>query len=308
MGNVTTTVLDHATTPEQREAWAKALDAENRRNGTAFIPAEPSVTLGGKVTEIHAGSANDHHRSYGVQTVTASPGLRPGHVVIGGVETTVEAAIAAGLMTREEAAQGFKQPVQSQAKAGTGDDKATKEASEVDREETASEAAQAAKEAGEVLDSLDQTLGAHVVDAALDEVIESGYLPEADELPEGADLGHVIKVMAGYVAQANSVLADAGASVPLLMETLDDEELRDARRATVKNDPDRMRELGRVAVDRLARMPELDPEGFAEMLEGMSPAERKCLTQNARGDWIVSIPDKPAMGFGAAVRMGFVRV
>src|SRR5690606_8554959 len=122
------------------------------------------------------------------------------------------------------------------------------------REETASQAAQAAKEAGEVLDSLDQTLGAHVVDTALDEVIESGYLPEADELPEGADLGHVIKVMAGYVAQANSVLADAGASVPLLMETLDDDELRDARRATVKNDPDRMKELGRVAVDRLSRM------------------------------------------------------
>ncbi len=309
MGNFHTAQLDQAATPEQREAWSKALEAEQRRNGTAVTPAAPSVTLGGKVIEMHSGSTTGQDKviQRGVQSIEATPGLKPGHIFYQGVETTIDAAVAGGLMSRAEAeaaSKGFNQPAQLETKAGAGEDKAP----ETKGTETASEASLAAKEAGEALDTLDQTIGAQAVDAALEDVVEGGYLPDDDNLPEGVSLADVIKVHAGYVAQANTTLADVGASVPMLMETLSDDELREARRATIKNDPGKMQELGRQAVERLAQLPTKDPHGFAEMVAGMSPAERKVIHQNDRGEWIISIPGKPVMSYGAAVRMGLVRI
>lgn len=310
MSNFHSIQLEQAATPEQRASWQRALEAEQRINGTAFTPASPTATIGGKVMEIHAGttSGNDRVINHGVQSADVTAAMKAGHVIIGGIETTIESAIAAGLMTREEATAGFKQPVQPKAQAGAGTEQATKETPKATTEEPATEAAQAAAEAGKVLDSLDQAIGSHAVDMALNSVVEDGYLPETGELPEGVDQGHVFAVMAGYVAQAQSTLSDVGSSVSMLMETLTDDELRDARRATVQNNAELMHNLGRQAVERLARMPERDPEGFAEMMEGMSPEERSVLNQTARGEWTVFIPGYPEMSFAAAVRNGIVRV
>jgi len=311
MGNVTTSILDQAAAPEQREAWSRALEAEQRLNGTAFTPAAPSVTLGGKVVEFHAGSTGgaDKVINRGVETAIASPGVKPGHVIIGGVETTVEAAIAAGLMERGDAPKpGFSQPVQPKAQAGAGDKPAKADDVKEKASDTTSHAAIAAKEASETLDGLDQALGSHVVDAALNSVVESGYYPEGDELPEGVTSDHVNKIVAGYTAQANATLADVGASVPMLMEVMSDAELREARSATITNDTMKMQHLGRQAVERLASLPETDPAAFAEMLVDMKPEERKVLSQNDRGEWIIALPGKPVMSYAAAVRQGIVRV
>ncbi|TCV55149.1 hypothetical protein [Agrobacterium tumefaciens] len=308
MSNFHSIQLEQAATPEQRASWQRALEAEQRINGTAFTPASPTATIGGKVMEIQAGttSGNDKFISRGVQSADVSF-TSPGRVMIGGVETTIEGAIAAGLMTREEAASGFKQPVQPKAQAGAGTEQATKEAPKATTEEPATEAAQAAAEAGKVLDSLDQAIGSHAVDMALESAAESGEMPE-DGLPEGVTSEHVAAVVAGYTAQANDTLSHVGASVSMLEETLTDAELRDARRATVQNNADLMHDLGRQAVERLARMPETNPDAFAEMMEGMSPAERSVLRQKPRGEWTVAIPGYPEMSFAAAVRTGIVRV
>jgi len=308
MSNFHSIQLDQAATPEQRASWQRALEAEQRINGTAFTPASPTATIGGKVMEIHAGttSGNDGTIQRGVQSAVVSF-TNPGRVMIGGVETTIESAIAAGLMTREQASTGFKQPVQPKAQAGAGTEQATKETPKATTEEPTTEAAQAAAEAGKVLDSLDQAIGSHAVDMALDSAVDSGDLPE-DGLPEGVTIEHIEAVVAGYTAQANDTLAHVGASVTMLEETLTDRELRDARRATVQNNAELMHDLGRQAVERLARMPETNPDAFAEMMEDMDPTERGVLRQSPRGEWTVAIPGYPEMSFAAAVRTGIVRV
>lgn len=248
-------------------------------------------------------------------TAYANPGLAPGRVMIGGIETDIESAIASGLMTREQASQGFQQPaqssgVQSAAKGiEAGDQKDQRSSEQQDKPAPVSEDAQAAKEASDTLNTLDATIGAAAVDAALAEVVDSGYIPEDGSLPEGVTIADVIKVHAGYVAQANNQLAEVGASVDMLMDFCNSDELRDARQATIHGSHDRLQEIGRAAVERLATLPQSDPDQFAERLEGMTKAERACLRQHKNtGEWIVSIPGKPAMSYGAAVRMGLVRL
>ncbi|AWX92612.1 hypothetical protein DPM13_03685 [Paracoccus mutanolyticus] len=53
-----------------------------------------------------------------------------------------------------------------------------------------------------------------------------------------------------------------------------------ARQATVGQDRDTLKELGRMAQDRLARLPEKNPEAFADMIADMDPKERAALHQN----------------------------
>jgi hypothetical protein len=119
------------------------------------VEAQIDTINGQQVTKCHFGG-----------TSYASPGLRPGHVMIGGIETTIESAIAAGFITREEAQKGFQEPVQSAAKPGIEAGEQKQEAGDPEL----SQDAQAAKEASDTLNSLDQTIGAQVVDAALAEV------------------------------------------------------------------------------------------------------------------------------------------
>lgn len=137
---------------------------------------------------------------------------------------------------------------------------------------------------------------------------DSGYIPDANQLPEGVTSAQVESIVAGYVAAADNALSTVKSSVDMLMETLTDGELREARLATIMNDTTKMQHLGRQAVDRLSMLPERNPQAFAEMIEGMSPNERKALSQNSRGDWVVTVPGRKPMGFAFAVKEGIVRV
>lgn len=275
----------------------------NKTVPTAFIGMDAHVTTINGVQHVTKGSSS--------QTVYAQPAMREGHIVIGGMETTIEAALAAGLITREEASKGFQQPAQSDANNGieAGDQKQQQEKPAPADLRPVSNEAKAAKEASDTLNTLDATIGSAAVDAALAEVVDSGYIPEDGSLPEGVTIADVIKVHAGYVAQANSQLAAVGASVDMLMDFCNSDELRDARQATIHGSNDRLQEIGRAAVERLATLPQTDPDQFAERLEGMSAEERKCIRQHKNtGEWIISIPGKPEMSYGAAVRMGLVRL
>lgn len=265
--------------------------------------------------------------------LAGNPGLRPGHVMIGGVETTIEAAKAAGIdvgpfdraaslspadeaAAKREQARASSKPqwgivLEGSQRAGEAGqsavDDAPKGGDAGEDQKAAHGTPEAAVEAAsKAIQGIEQLHGSHVVDAGLDAVVDSGELPE--ELPEGVTSGHIERIVAGYVASANDTLSGVGASVDMLMNTLSDDELRQARQATIAGDAVKLQHLGSKAVDALASMPTADPEAFAEMMEGMRSEERKALSQAANGDWLVTLPGRAPMNFGAAVRAGIVRV
>lgn len=118
-------------------------------------------------------------------------------------------------------------------------------------------------------------------------------------------------IVEGFTAQANAVLKalPAGvASVDMLLETLNDGELREARMATIHNDREKLAHLGRTALGRMETLPYQSPSAFEALIADMPAKERKALTRNEAGEWIVTIPGRGAMSFGSAVRAGVVRV
>jgi hypothetical protein len=333
MGNFHEHHVSSDQTADERMRDRLALEYETSRFNR---PSAPSITIGGRVTEHVAGhedgSRDASSSTSKVQTAYVNPGLRPGHVMIGGVETTVEAAKAAGIdvgpfdraasPSRADEAAAQRDQVRAQSKpqwgiilegsqrageapqeAGNGSPRA--DAGE-DQKAAHGTPEAAVADASKTLQSIEQTHGSHTVDAGLDAVVDSGELP--DELPEGVTPGHIERIVAGYVASANDTLSGVGASVDMLMNTLSDDELREARQATVAGDSVKLQHLGARAVDALASMPTSDPEAFAEMVEGMKPQERKALSRAANGDWLVTVPGRAPMNFGAAVRAGIVRV
>jgi hypothetical protein len=67
--------------------------------------------------------------------------------------------------------------------------------------------------------------------------------------------------------------------------------------------------LGKLAVDRLAQMPTNDPETFLQMVTDMDPKTRDMIRHDrSSGEWIVTVPGRPEMSYGAAVRLGIVKV
>lgn len=327
-------VLAHAATPEQRAAWEKRLEYVNRQNGTHVEKAKPTAEIKEGVYETHAGRGDGAVMKITKQTTYAEPQLRPGHIMLNGMETTVEAARAAGYDVGGEGEQrrpfggnGRTSPqlagiprdtfptIQTGAQRGVVQQPAQKPQNGPQESTGGQEQGpegvtpgEVAKAASEAIQAIERTYGPQIVDAALEDAVDSGYWPEADQLPQGVSLAVVEKIVAGYTAQANDALSGVGASVDMLVETLGDDDLRHARSATIMGDRAKLEHLGRQAVNRLAMLPEADPEGFAEMVEGMSPAEREALSQNARGDWVVTVPGRKPMGFAAAVMAGIVRV
>lgn len=317
--NITLSEVD---TPEQLQALTRQYEHQQRQNGQAYKPAGARSEIVGGTIEIIAGRDGTLHDKGKTKTAFANPGLRPGHVIVGGIETTIDVALREGLISPEEAANaGFKGPVAHKTPTTTGTKQGTPKNSPQEATSAQQDVAEgdtledgqvspeaAAQAASEALQSIERAFGPEVVDMGLDEVAESGYLPEEDQLPQGVTADHLETVVAGYVAQANDALSGVGASVDMLMETMTDDELREARRATLMGDSAKLQHLGQQSVARLATLPSADPEAFADMIADMRPNERKALSQTENGEWIVTVPGKPAMSFGAAVRAGIVRL
>lgn len=297
--------------PEQLSAWQRQLDGATAKTSptagirpTASIAKVDQVTIqNGQVTSATS-SAKTASRAKTVYATPTEPGFIP---LPGGGKTTVEAAKAGGLIPhtwKEGDSLPFDQaPAPKEAQDGAPKDTQ-------DKAPEATHAEHLAKLAGDVLRGVDQAHGPQVTDALVDQVADNGD-PDSilDQLPAGVSPTHVKQVMAGYIAQANDMLSTVGASVPLLEQMLDADELRQARRATLSNAPDEMARLGQMAVDRLAQMPTTDPETFREMVEGMDPKARKMIRHDRNsGQWIVTIPGHPSMAYGAAVRLGLVKV
>ena len=298
----------------EAEAVRMADEAAAARRSTPYNGFQPAaitsdrhevIIRGGQVAEVKSAS-----KTLGVPTGYAEH-HRPGFIRIPGAgETTIAAAKAAGFLPHTWQ-EGDKLPFDDapkgpQSDPQRGSDKATEAAEDKPQERTVAE--HRAKVAGDILDRADKALGAEVTDKYLSDAVETGVIPE-EGLPEGFTPVMVKQVYQGYVAQADAVLAPVGASVALLQDMLTDDELPQARHHTLSKDSDSLADLGRAAVNRLAMLPKTDPEGFMQMVADMPAAERKCIDfDKKRGEWLVKIPGKPTMSYGAAVRMGLVRV
>lgn len=295
--------------PEQLADWQRQLDGtpEQKAQRTGFRPAGvvaklEEVTITNGVVTAAKSTAKSQS---GIKTVYATP-TEPGFIQLpGGGKTTVEAAKAGGLVPHTWN-EGDPLPF-DQAPKGAPPDAPT---ATQDKAPDATHAEHIVKLAGDVLRGVDQVHGPGVTDALVDQVADNGD-PDSilDQLPSGVSPVHVKQVMAGYIAQANDMLSTVGASVPLLEQMLDAEELRQARRATLSNVPEEMTRLGQMAVDRLAQMPKTDPDTFREMVEGMDAKARQMIRHDRNsGEWIVTLPGHPSMTYGAAVRLGLVKV
>lgn len=299
--------------PEQLAVWQRQLDGtpEQKAQRTGFRPAgmvaklEEVTIQNGVITSAKSTAKSQS----GIKTAYATP-TEPGFIQLpGGGKTSVDAAKAGGLVPHTWN-EGDPLPFdQAPKRAPTDAPKATPDGTQ-DGSPDATHSEHLAKLAGEVLRGVDQVHGPQVTDALVDQVADNGD-PDSilDQLPNGVSPVHVKQVMAGYIAQANDMLSTVGASVPLLEQMLDADELRHARRATLSNVPEEMTRLGQMAVDRLAQMPKTDPETFREMVEGMDPKARQMIRHDRNtGEWIVTLPGHPSMTYGAAVRLGLVKV
>ncbi|RLP26596.1 hypothetical protein [Mesorhizobium sp. YM1C-6-2] len=237
------------------------------------------------------------------EAATAQP-LREGHVIIPGLgETTIEAARAAGLLPPgfQEAGKTLAAPagnhqveLQAQQQQPSGDQEAPKGAPD------------ATDVAERVIGSLVGKLGGETVSDGIFLAAETGDFDSA--IPPGVEEADVEALVEGFVQQANAILKSAGsASVPMLTETLTDAELREARLATIHNDKEKLAHFGNLAVQRMETLPYQDAEAFADLIADMPAEERKALSKNSAGEWIVTIRGR-AMTFGEAVRAGLVRV
>jgi uncharacterized protein with von Willebrand factor type A (vWA) domain len=223
---------------------------------------------------------------------------RPGMVNIGGMETTREAAIAAGLISPDETST----PVPAQKKpAEVG---RLESPAEPEPQDGSPEAQ--VKAASDHFAKAAETIGAEAVEETLWASVESGELPS--ELPSGIEPSAAQAIADGYTAQANAALEQIGASVGLLEEMLTPEELGNARRATVLNDPDWLRTLGHQAHRRLSELPDRDPRRFQELVETLPEDQRGMVRQGRSGGWEIDLgPELGTIPWRAAVRRGHVK-
>lgn len=309
------------TTPPSAEEMARLEKQLSTALGKERAPSSSFVAKGvntGGFVEVTVRDGKEtvttHTKSLNGNTGYAAQPTRPGHVIIPGYgETTIAAAICAGVLPEGWTPErGFDKPAEGKAGnlAGTQNQAARSNEADKQPEPDAPGITPAMKasveEAGRILDRADQTIGADLTTHHLAAMAESGII-SADGLPEGISEADVQKVYAGFVAQSNAALSEVGASVPMLQEMLDDDQLRVARQAAVGQNGDALKQFGQIAQGRLAKLPETNPQRFAEMVAGMTEQERAVLHRNKdNGQWTVRIPGKPEMSFALAVRRGIV--
>ncbi len=273
----------------QRKAEAPSIAQEARHGGGGKSRITYQGGFGGTPTVQNLAAQQ-------VQLARVVPSDR---IVINGTETTRAAAIAAGILGGEP---GSEEP----RPAGQPDANKTGNAADADDDEreAAPDAVAAVAAAGATMNDIIASVGPTAANAYLMAGAGEGTIPE--NLPEGVSQAQAETVIDGYIASANHTLAGAGASVPMLNELLTDNELAVARRATVSGDKGLLRNLGQQARSRLELMPTQAPERMAELLQTMTPEDRKMITER-NGSWVLTMPDGQSTSWGNAVRSGIIK-
>jgi len=268
-----------------------ALDTAARERGLHFsAPAKATADVPHKKLQVDVSpDGRSIVRDQSQKQVAVSPTLREGMVEIPGVGvTTVEAARLAGLLPA-----GFQEAGKTPAApAGTRQNQ--------EQPKATPEVPSAADVA---ISALVTKHGGDVVENAVFASAETGELV----VPDGVDDAHVEAVVSQFVSQAERDLKGTGASVAMLTETLSDAEARHARMAVINGDKSGLEHFGRIAVDRLALLPQHNAQAFSSLISDMPAAERKALSQSDDGSWHVTVRGEK-MSFATAVRKGIVRV
>ncbi|MGE3367009.1 MAG: hypothetical protein AB7I34_26615, partial [Rhizobiaceae bacterium] len=235
----------------------------------------------------------------------ADIGLPPGQIMIPGFGVTdIQSAKYAGILPhsyREGDPLPFDAPAGENASTPTGKQGGTESGND-------GAVKDATDHAAAVLDNLVARLGGNVVEDTIWEYADSMIDPLDGPLPHGVSAQQVTQLEDGFTLQADRVLSGVRASVALVEEVLTNEEIRQVRTATISGDKGKLEHFGRIAATRFEDMPNKDPKAFAELVELMSATERKALTQNATGEWIVTVPGRDPMPYWQAVRAGLVRI
>lgn len=272
------------------EQAARASSPSLVRTNTA---TNASVTMSQGKASIVSGST---HRA----TAVSSP--RPGMVTVNGMTTTIEAAKAAGLISPDyqpsfnagvaAAPQSNQQQAQVQQQPQSNDENTIKATAEQAKAITASTAA---------IEQANEAIGNFAVSSLLEDAVVSGDIPSAP--PKGISAEQMSAVIVGFEAQANAVLSESGATVSLLNDMLNENELRAARLATYRGNDRELRDLGNKAMDRLAKLPN-DPALFKAMTADWHDVQ---VTRGKDGDTLVRAPGWPkAMSWSAAVKQRLI--
>lgn len=297
--------------PRELKSLQERLDASSNRHKAPLIHSQ--VVTGAYESNIVGGKTAVSHRAK--ITAHATSPTPPGMVAVPGMGfTPIDAAIAGGLLPegwKPGQPTPFDKPSEGRTPGTTeGKQKAPGTTEGADNPTASPEYAvqkAAVDEASRILVEADRGMGAQAVDGLLHMAADAGGLTE-EQYPEGVTEAAVRAVRAGFVAQADNTLAEVRSSVKGLEAMLTPAELKTARHAVIGGDKDQLQELGRVSVQRLAQLPQRDPEGFREMVEMLSPAERKAIHYNEnRREWVVTHPNYGPVSFGTAVNLGIVR-
>lgn len=271
----------------------EALDIAARERNLNYSPVSPRATADVPHKKLQVDVSPDGKsvvRDQSQKQVAISPTLPDGMVEIPGVGvTTIEAARLAGLLPA-----GFQEAGKTPA-APAGIQHNQEQPKETPEVPSAADVA---------ISALVTKHGGDVVENAVFASAETGELV----VPDGVDEAHVEAVVSQFVSQAERDLKASGASVAMLDETLSDAEARQARMAVINGDKSGLEHFGKLAVQRMETLPYQSPAAFADLIADMPAAERKALTQNDAGEWVVTIPGRGAMPFGSAVRAGIVRI
>jgi hypothetical protein len=279
---------------EQHIAKEREAAAERPSNTSNRIPTTESISiLDGKTTT----------RSNGVVSVTAERPLPAGFCrLANGMIEPWSSVKAAGLedMIVEVAgddALPFEQTrlvprkgdeIRNLSNAEEQSDKANSKDEDRPKLEGATpEEQQQIAKAHDALNQAKETIGAYAVDSLQEDVVASGELPSADDLPEGITPEMVQSVADAYTAQANTVLRTVpGASVTALQEMLNDSELKEARVAAFTGNDQQLKDLAYKAVSRLQKLPD-DPTTLKQ-LTAHWPATHKVVRRGS--EWWVTTP------------------
>jgi hypothetical protein len=286
--------IDAAPTADELQAMRDAAEAPR---------ASVQVNTGGGGRVTFRNGQEIVETDAGTQRLEIAAPLRPGHVLINGVETTVAGAKAAGLLP-EDYQEGTPRHPQDAARSPAGSSNDGDKAEESNTPDADTPAA--IKAASDILNRAVEGHGVDVVESTLMATAETGELPET--LPEGVTADDAKAVYDGYVAQAEATLAEVGASVPMLDEMLTDEELKAARQATFFRDHGRLQALGQEAQRRLELLPMNDPDLHRELVGTLPQEWREKVAKDQNGNWSIDL-GKPygRMSWGTAVRAGFIR-
>ncbi len=287
--------ITSAPTPDELASMQRQAEAPR-------IAQEARNTGGGKSRITYQGGAQTV-QDLSVRQVQMSRVVPSDRIVINGTETTRAAAIAAGVLVDDSG--GANADSADPLPAGQPDAPKTGNAADIEdaEREAAPEAVAAVQAAGAAMNDIIATVGPTAANAYLQAGASEGAIPE--NLPEGVTQAQAEAVIDGYIASAGHTLAGAGSSVPMVQEMLTENELAIARRATVSGDKGLLRNLGQQARTRLEMLPTEAPDRMAQLLEGMSPGDRKMLSQRD-GKWVLTTPSGQ-MSWGTAVRQGLIK-